>query len=920
MKSTQSTHLIRGGASLFALGSLIVLPPQLSAAESLLFSESFETDGADTRYIVENRSDDGSNDYNDRRQIGSPGTRVRGNIDGDWFWGLRDLDAEGEAVNDLNDDEGRITWTESIDITNVGNLRLAVTAAQGGDEQEWDNVVAFQIRIDGGDWINIGGFRGRHTNSPSHYFQGDLRTFPDRTDPRLNQQFSDWSWDVYLTGSTAEVRMFTNMNGGSEEVAFDNLRLFGDDAVDFATFAVSSSTFAEDAGTGTITITLPAAAPAGGVTFMVENTDTDGDEVMLPEMITVPEGQTMVMTNFPIIADGRFDGDELVIVRFSAPGYARDQVRFTVTNIDAKPNVIINEFLPVLNDLEDNVPAEDLPLYDVNGDGRTDEDEEQFIEIVNLEDVPVDISGWTVNDELQIRHIFPEGTILPPGGVILVFADAVPVGVFGGAIVQVTELVSPNFDEDGDIAQIVAGGAVVDAIAYTGDLGETYDSITRFPDLTGTTEGVQDHTTIPEANGALWSPGTKVDGSYFADYVGKLNVGFSNGGVVGEGNSISITLQSQQLDGSGPLEVSEAVEVSIIATGPDGDEVMVAPTFTLQPGFASGATQISGVSDLILDGDRVVNIRVEAAGYLPDVEPITVVDAEADPYNLIINEAFGDVLGSGADANQNGELEEPVADQFIEIVNAGDADVDLTAWSLVSWRTSQPGGPQTVHIFPATTILPAGGSIVVFGSGDADTLQGLSATFFGGAIIQVANNHGNGVNVTAEGEDGEITLYTPGGYPEDQVIFGDDATEQDQALTRNPDLTGDFGALHLEASSAFELASPGRQLDGLGFAGNGVVTGITSPRGFFTDTIELNSGWWFNSELGYLWTEAGIFPFFYILGHENWIWAWIFPGVTEATGYYIYDYEAAQFGFTGPEVYPNYLIEPGGTVPYSLVP
>ena len=83
---------------------------QLLLGQEVLFSESFETDGSvatgDGRYTVENGSDDGEADYFARREETSLGNLVRGgDIDGDWFWGGRDIDAEGTSTEELEADD-----------------------------------------------------------------------------------------------------------------------------------------------------------------------------------------------------------------------------------------------------------------------------------------------------------------------------------------------------------------------------------------------------------------------------------------------------------------------------------------------------------------------------------------------------------------------------------------------------------------------------------------------------------------------------------------------------------------------------------------------------------------------------------------------------------------------------------------------
>ncbi len=252
------------------------------------FKESFETDGVDTRYTVENPSDDGSNDFFARRLEGSAGTRPRGGaLDGDWFWGARDLDGDGVEVNDLEDHEARITWSDAIDISGLGNITIKVAVAQGDDGQEFDNPIAFQYMLDDGDWLTAGGFRGLHSNSPSYYFEGgnfdvSAGLVPLATDPRLTRKFREWEFRIFGTGNQLRIRVFVNANGSSEEYAFDNIRVCAEDSLSIFDLSINNDSFIESAVEGELTIALDAPAPTGGVVFTIEDSDINDTDADLP--------------------------------------------------------------------------------------------------------------------------------------------------------------------------------------------------------------------------------------------------------------------------------------------------------------------------------------------------------------------------------------------------------------------------------------------------------------------------------------------------------------------------------------------------------------------------------------------------------------------------------------------------------------
>ena len=93
------------------------------------------------------------------------------------------------------------------------------------------------------------------------------------------------------------------------------------------------------------------------------------------------------------------------------------------------------------------------------------------------------------------------------------FGGGNPTGSFGGALVQTASEGSLNISNAGDIVTLKDNG---DNVVLTFDVyplsGNPNESYTRNPDLTG--DFVQ-HASVDEANGALFSPGTKINGDSF---------------------------------------------------------------------------------------------------------------------------------------------------------------------------------------------------------------------------------------------------------------------------------------------------------------------------------------------------------------------------------------------------------------------
>ncbi|MCA1752751.1 MAG: endonuclease, partial [Flavobacteriales bacterium] len=84
---------------------------------------------------------------------------------------------------------------------------------------------------------------------------------------------------------------------------------------------------------------------------------------------------------------------------------------------------------------------------------------------------------------------------------------------FGGAIVQTATEGQLNLNNAGDELIVEdADGNVIATFDINPLDGNPNEGYTRNPDIFGEFEK---HSTIPEASGALYSPGTKLDGSNF---------------------------------------------------------------------------------------------------------------------------------------------------------------------------------------------------------------------------------------------------------------------------------------------------------------------------------------------------------------------------------------------------------------------
>jgi hypothetical protein len=152
---------------------------------------------------------------------------------------------------------------------------------------------------------------------------------------------------------------------------------------------------------------------------------------------------------------------------------------------------------------------------DANNDGDVDSSDDEFIEIINNSVSPLDISEWSIGDVLDIRHTFPTGTILNPGCGLVLFGGGNPNGDFGLGLVQVAS--SGKLGLNNSMETIYVYDLQLDIVtsfSYGEEAGDD-QSITRDPDIVGNPP-LRKHSLASGSNGALFSPGTMINGSIFS--------------------------------------------------------------------------------------------------------------------------------------------------------------------------------------------------------------------------------------------------------------------------------------------------------------------------------------------------------------------------------------------------------------------
>lgn len=134
-----------------------------------------------------------------------------------------------------------------------------------------------------------------------------------------------------------------------------------------------------------------------------------------------------------------------------------------------KPNPVITEVLFA-------VPADEA--FDPNKDGVRDATTDEFVEIMNPHDKPIDLAGFVIADKSGldnpankrgVRFVFPSVT-LPPGAVAVLFNGAATGKSIPGPVGNATRAAAPNPNFAGALVFSLENSAPSRALANSADL------------------------------------------------------------------------------------------------------------------------------------------------------------------------------------------------------------------------------------------------------------------------------------------------------------------------------------------------------------------------------------------------------------------------------------------------------------------
>jgi hypothetical protein len=293
-----------------------------------------------------------------------------------------------------------------------------------------------------------------------------------------------------------------------------------------STVQFSSTTESVDESGGTVSLVVSIVGASATNTTEVEvaltkGTATDIDSYITQTVTFAAGSSADQVVTITITDDSIVEGDEDLVFALQNPSGGDTAIlgtntSFTLTIIDndfTPTDMVVNEFMP----WPAGATSADTQ-FDSNGDGVYSSSSDEYIEYVNTGAVSLDISGWKINNGID-RHIFPSGTVVPAGGVILVFGGGTPnttPDYFGNAIVQTaSESTNLGLLNSGDTSTL-KDATDETRISFTYGAATRAVAFTRNPDVTGTSfEQHPINALLQNEDGtdANASPGTKIDGA-----------------------------------------------------------------------------------------------------------------------------------------------------------------------------------------------------------------------------------------------------------------------------------------------------------------------------------------------------------------------------------------------------------------------
>lgn len=600
----------------------------------------------------------------------------------------------------------RVTFSEAVTGVDVGDF--SATGTTGTLTLNSVSASVYDVIISGGNLPNLNGTVGLNLN-PGHNIV-DLGSNPlSNTVPSINETYT-------LDNTAPSILSFTRQSPSSATTSDDTL-------IFRATFSeavtgVDSSDFVVTGTTGTAVVTSVS-------TSVYDVTISGGD---------LPNLNGTVGLN--LAASPPQNITDLALNPLPAGEPPVDET-YTVNNtVASSTKVVISEFRTAGSD--------------------------EFIELYNPTNNWVDISGWKINGSNnvgteQTRATIPAATILRPGQYYLL-ATRSPFTIVGTSTITANLTYGTGITDDGGIALLDSFNQIVDEVGM--DLGSAYWETTPLDPLTDATRSYERLDGDPLGS----CVDTNVNENDFDDISPPSPHNASTRVLCGgtSGPTLISTTTVITADSPDPSLVNGNVSVSVRVTGsslsPSGTKVYITGantncTITLNSSgtgscnvkFTSTGTKTitaTFIGDNTHDRSTDTEAHTVSTSSTIRTPTVTRVPTLPPPPPLVAINEF--VPRPGHDWNSDGEVN--VLDEYIEIINHGTINVNLSGYSL----DDEANIGSDPYRLPSVTIVP--GERIVFYASETGLLL---------------SDGGDGVRLLkANGQLADAYNYTVARYPD----------------------------------------------------------------------------------------------------------------------------------------------------------
>lgn len=253
------------------------------------------------------------------------------------------------------------------------------------------------------------------------------------------------------------------------------------------------------------------------------------------------------------------------------------------------------------------------------------------------------------------------------------------------------------------------------------------------------------------------------------------------------------------------LGVGRSLRYNATVFDEDGEKIVGEHVDFTSDDASVASVDADGIARALREGEAHIRVSAE--------EVSAGATLRVSALSLVINEVLADPPdGAAGDANRDGQRSAS-QDEFVEIVNASDVDIDLGGYRIA---TRDSNDAQVIrHTFASGVILPPGAAAVVFGGATTATFDPRDPSF-AGAQVFVAST---GALSLLNGGD-TILLLDPAGSIAEEMSYGAATAlegDRNQSLTRAPDVTGDFALHQTLAGVSSRPFSPGAKTDATPF-------------------------------------------------------------------------------------------------------